>query len=304
MTESGSLPNWFDGLPIESALRYSPVAVVLIVDVDTPRTPPKMFLTFWVTFTLYWSGLSPWPARDRDRRIADKGAAAVGLNRPDAADAIAVVACDVACGRIGGVWVTRVGDRTGEGGGVGGPLLAVARRVPEGDVDRERGHAEQEHEHDRAPDEDDPAFVPPAHQLHEEVGTGSSWNTELEVERGRRVVREELGEHAGDEQLVVDLDSHDHLVERAGLAADRAADVALRDGPAVRGRQLVVRKAREVDLPDGVARVARVLEVHLLHEVAAGVAAIDVVLADADRRLTVQAGRAQVQRRRGPRSPR
>ena len=57
------MPNWFDGLPIDSGLRYSAVADERTVVVLSPKMPPKMFLTWLATVTLYWYGCVPGPAQ-------------------------------------------------------------------------------------------------------------------------------------------------------------------------------------------------------------------------------------------------
>ena len=62
---SGSLPNWFDGLPIDNGFRYVALAVAPITADFMPSTPPNVLLTRRTILTLYTLGSDPAPTHMR-----------------------------------------------------------------------------------------------------------------------------------------------------------------------------------------------------------------------------------------------
>ena len=148
-----------------------------------PKMPPKKLFTFCATVTLYWYARSPAPAQTVV--FPAERAVSRAIERSDRADGVAVVGRDALRLRRRMCGITGERHRARERGGVGGALLAILGDLPVRDVDTERGHAEEDNQCDREPDEHDPAFIaslrPRSFHGQVLVGTGSSWKTESDV---------------------------------------------------------------------------------------------------------------------------
>ena len=184
------MPYWFDGLPITSGRRYSPVAVALTVVVLMPKIPPKMLSTFAHDRHLVLVGAITGAGADANRRVAGEVAAAVRAERAGCPHRIAVLLRDVDRGRVGAGRVVGEVDRARERGRVGALCSLVCSRCH---IDTSIANAAEPTSstsinadqtsttpRSSAPRRRDPASRPDAASRTQEVdGTGSSWNTDV-----------------------------------------------------------------------------------------------------------------------------